>query len=234
MNGFAPAPGPATAPTAAPLPPPTERNRLWRSLQLLLQSLFVIAFRYRARGIEKLPASGALLLINHQSFLDPAFVGLPLRRPVSYVARENLLRTPLLGWFLRNTYVMPINRDSASTAGLREAVRRMQHGFLVGIFPEGTRSRDASLGRLKPGFIALVRRGGVPVHPVGIAGGAEILPRGACFPRPRSVRVVIGDPLTADELACLHHRGREHELVETARRRIEACIREAQAWRASQ
>ncbi len=65
---------------------------------------------------------------------------------------------------------MPISREAAGTESLRESIRRMEHGFLVGIFPEGTRSDDGALGELKPGFLALVRRAGVPVIPVGVAG----------------------------------------------------------------
>jgi len=218
--------------TATSLPHPRNSNWVWRGIQVVLQNVFVFWLDYRARGMEQLPESGALLLSNHQSFLDPLLIGLPLNRPVSYLARHNLFRVPVIGWILRNTYVMPINRDAAGTESIREAVRRMQHGFLVGIFPEGTRSRDGELGDIKPGFIALIRHGKLPVVPVGIAGGTDVMPRGVILPRRGRVRVVFGTPLPAAEVLRLSQRGHETELVELARQGLLRCKHVAEEWRA--
>lgn len=200
-------------------------------IQVFCQLFFVVWFRFRTKGMENLPPSGALLLINHQSFLDPLLVGVGLRRPVSYLARDNLFRVPVVGWVLRNTYVMPISRESAGTESLRESIRRMEHGFLVGIFPEGTRSDDGQVGDLKPGFLALVRRAGVPVIPVGVAGAFEAFPRGAWFPRRSLIRVVYGTPLEADRLKELSVKGREGELVAWTREEIQKCLTEANSLR---
>jgi 1-acyl-sn-glycerol-3-phosphate acyltransferase len=213
------------------LPNPLARNAHWRVLQVTLQIVFCFWLRYRARGMERLPSEGgALLLVNHQSFLDPLLVGLPLRRPVSFLARDSLFRVPVVGWILRNTYVMPINREAASTSSLREAIRRLNHGFLVGIFPEGTRSENGEVGALKPGFLALMRRSQVPVYPVGIAGAYEALPRGARFLYPGRVRVVFGEAFTAEELVA---DGPEDEaaLLTRIRVRIAACQQAAEDWR---
>lgn len=229
-----PAPPNAVTPTPLarqPLPNPLHRNWVWFTLQQIMQLLFTIWFRFRAHGIENLPPHGALLLLNHQSFLDPLLVGLPLLRPVSYLARENLFRVPVLGWLLRRTYVIPISRESAGTESLRESLRRMEHGFLVGIFPEGTRSPDGQLGELKPGFVALIRRVNVPVIPVAVAGAYEAFPRGAWFPRPSKIRVVYGLPLDAARLVELSQKGREAELVDWSRASIQACFDTANALR---
>jgi 1-acyl-sn-glycerol-3-phosphate acyltransferase len=224
----------AVTPTSVvrlPLTNPLRRNWVWFTLQQICQLLFTIWFRLRAHGIENLPPGGALLLINHQSFLDPLMVGLPLRRPVSYLARENLFRVPVLGWLLTRTYVMPISRESAGTESLRESLRRMEHGFLVGIFPEGTRSLDGGLRELKPGFVALIRRVQVPVIPVAVAGAYEAFPRGAWFPRPSKIRVVYGSPLDPARLAELSQKGREAELVDWSRCSIQTCLDTANALR---
>ncbi len=182
--------------------------------------------------MEHLPAEGgALLLINHQSFLDPLLVGLPIQRPVSYLARDSLFRVPVIGWVLRNTYVMPINREAASTASLREAIRRIDHGFYVGIFPEGTRTETGAVGTLKPGFLALLRRTKVPVIPVGIAGAFEAYPKGQPFPAPGNVRVVFGEAFERTQLEAFG-KDREHELLAFVHERISACHDAAAAWRA--
>lgn len=216
----------------APLPHPTRRNVVWITLQYAMRVVFMLWLRYQARGLENVPKSGgALVLVNHQSFLDPMLVGLPLQRPVSYLARDSLFRVPLIGWVLRNTYVMPINRDSASTTSIRNGLKRMDHGFLVGIFPEGTRSDDGRVGEFKPGFISLIRRANVPVLPVGIAGAHEAMPRGGIRLWPQRVRVVFGEPLSADDISRLSRKGHEAELVSLAREAVIVCQSQAQSWR---
>lgn len=203
----------------------------WRTLQFILQGFFCLWLRYRARGLEHLPVEGgALLLVNHQSYVDPLLVGLPLARPVSFLARDNLFRVPVIGHILRHTYVMPINREAASTASLREAIRRIEGGFYVGIFPEGTRTLDRSVGELKPGFLALLRRTTVPVIPVGIAGAFEAYPKGRPLPAPGKVRVVFGAPFDREQLAEIAKSDAD-SLLAFVRSRIVACVDEAQTWR---
>lgn len=222
------------APVRSPAPQlhPLRRNGVWRSIQLLLQGAFAVLFRYRALGVEHIPRTGgALLLINHQSHLDPLLVGLPLDRPVSYLARDSLFRVPIIGWILRKTYVVPIKRDSPGSSSIRQATERLRQGFLVGVFPEGTRSRDGRLGPLKPGFVSLIRRGRVPVIPVGIAGGHEAFPPGALLIRPTRVCVVFGNSLPSEEVERLSGRGHEEELMALARERIRQCQEEAEIRR---
>ncbi len=213
------------------LPDPLNSNVPWRYFQYGMRIFSSTWLRVRARGKERLPAqSGALLLINHQSYLDPLMVGLPLQRPVSFLARDSLFKVPVVGWWLRQTYVMSINREAASTASLREAIRRLEHGFLVGIFPEGTRSETGEIGPLKPGFLALMRRAKVPVHPVGIAGTLQALPRGAWFLRPVKIRVVFGEAFTSAELERFG-KHEEPELLALIRARMLSCQQEAERWR---
>ena len=139
------------------LPNPLSRNAHWRTLQFVLQILFCFWLRFRARGMERLPkVGGALLLVNHQSYLDPLLVGVPLQRPVSYLARDSLFRVPVIGWILRNTYVMPINREAASTSSLREAIRSAPnwykpHAALAQLLRMTGRSTEAAAEELVTG-----------------------------------------------------------------------------------
>ncbi len=212
---------------------PTRRNAAWLTFQFCLRLVFSVWLRYRARGIERVAASGGgLVLINHQSFLDPLLVGVPLQRPVSYLARDSLFPIPFVGWVLRNTYVMPINRDAASTGTIRQAIRRIDAGFLVGLFPEGTRCANGEVGEFKPGFISLIRRIKLPVYPVGIAGAHEAMPRrGLLRLCPRKVHIVFGEPLCPNRLKELSGKGQEEALVEFARNAVVRCQAEAEAWR---
>lgn len=213
------------------LPNPLARNLCWRVIQVTLQFAFTVWIGVRARGIEKLPPGGALFLINHQSVLDPLLVALWLKRPVSFLGRENLFEIPVIGWILRNTYVMSIRRDAAGTESMRKSIARLQHGYYVGLFPEGTRTADGQVGVLKPGFIVIARRGGTPIVPVGISGGFQALPRGSHFLRPVKVRVVFGDPIPVEQVNELCEKGREQEFVRIVTDRIEECFQTAEAWR---
>lgn len=180
---------------------PFRPNWCWRTLRFLLRSFFLVWLRYRVHGIDNIVAnSGGLFLVNHQSFLDPMIAQAELKRPVSWLARDSLFRIPVIGWVLRKTYTMPINRESAGSSSIRTALKRMECGFLVGIFPEGTRSSDGTIGPFKPGFLAILRRAQVPIYPVGIAGANRAMPRGKWFIRPRRVCVVIGTPFTPEEI----------------------------------
>lgn len=213
------------------LPPPTSRNAVWFSVQLLLRLVFTLFFSYRSRHLERIPAAGGgLILANHQSYLDPLLIGLPMQRPISFIARDSLFRIPIIGWILKLTYVMPINRDSASTESVREAVKRMHAGYLVGVFPEGTRSTDGEIGTIKPGFVALARRSKLPIYPVGIAGASRVMPKGGLRFYFRKVRVVYGEPIPADEVQTLSRKGNEDEFLAAIREQIQISLDEANAW----
>lgn len=211
---------------------PMVRNTLWWSLQTLLQSFFCFWLGYRSVGHQQLHnIDGALLLANHQSFLDPLMIGLPLLRPISFLARHSLFPIPVVGWILKNTHVMPINQEAAGTSSIRDLIRRLQNGWLVGIFPEGTRTVDGRMNELKPGFAAVARRAKKPVIPIGIAGAFQALPMKSWFLKPARVRVVFGEPITPEELERFSGRDREAELVELVRSRIAACYEAAELWR---
>lgn len=207
-----------------------QRTLFWRVCQVIIGGVFTVWMRYRTRGLEHVPREGGgLLLANHQSFLDPFLLGLPLSRPVSFIARDTLFRVPVVGYILRITHVIPINRQGGSSAVIRETLHRIGEGYLVGMFPEGTRSVDGQMGPLKPGFAALLRRADLPVVPVGIAGTGRALGRGSWFLKPRRIAVVYGEPLEAERIAELGERGREGELVEYVRSAIAFCQQQAEA-----
>jgi 1-acyl-sn-glycerol-3-phosphate acyltransferase len=221
-----------TGATTTPNINPDPLNAFYRSLQMTLRLLVPVYLRFRARGLENVPKSGpALFLVNHQSFLDPVLVAIHVARPVRFLARDTLYRGPVSRALLNLCCAIPLSRDSASSTTIRQAVSRLQQGFFVGIFPEGTRSTDGQIGPLKPGFIALVRRTEAPIIPVGLAGTGDAFPRGAWFVRPKTCRIVYGTPLRPDVLSKLKGHGSEQELVETVREAMIRCYDEARQWR---
>ena len=215
--------------------PPARRTppqgTAWTVSRALLSLTAEPYLGVRARGADRIdPGRGGLLLANHQSFLDPLALGLPLERSITFLARDSLFRAPGFGRYLRAMKTLPIARGAPATAVMRAALAAMGGGELVGLFPEGTRTRDGSVGELKPGFVTLARRGGVPVYPVGIAGAFEALPRSrkVPVPGPGRVRVVFGEALEPADIAAAD--GTEG-VLELVGGRIGEAFAEASAWR---
>jgi 1-acyl-sn-glycerol-3-phosphate acyltransferase len=203
-------------------------NWIWRMLHPPVWLFCRLWFRIRADGVQHLDHTrGGLLLINHQSFLDPILAAVLLSRPVSYLARDSLFKVPCLGWLLRRTHVIPISRESVRGGSIRTGVERLEEGFLVGIFPEGTRSSLDSVNAFRPGFLALVRRTDQPIYPVAIAGANRAFPRGAWFIRPRRIQIVYGPPFSAEECEQLRQGTDDKALAEMARQKVVACHQQA-------
>jgi cytidylate kinase len=208
-------------------PPRRDRSRsslIWyRVVQCVSSSLALCVMRWRAKGQGYIPAQGGVLLVcNHVSFLDVFFVGIPLRRPLNYVARSTLF-LPVLGMFIRSVGGFPIQREGIGASGMKETLRRLKAGGIVALFPEGTRSPDGELGPLKPGIAVLAARVGVPVVPAAIAGLHESWPRSRPIPVPHPVRIHYGPPIMPGELAGLDPR----VITELIRQRMQAIHDEA-------
>jgi 1-acyl-sn-glycerol-3-phosphate acyltransferase len=174
---------------------------LWyRIVQRVTGVLFAATGGLRVSGREHIPPSGgALLVSNHVSHLDVFVLGIPLERPLNYVARSTLFFPPL-GLFIRSVGGFPIQREGMGAQGLKETLKRIRAGGIVVLFPEGTRSRDGELAELKSGIAVLAARAGVPVIPAGIAGTYEAMPRNRKLPRPHPIRIHYGQPILPEEM----------------------------------
>ena len=204
-----------------------QRSFAWRCLQFLAMPFFRLWVRTHVVGTENIDdKQGGLLLLNHQSFLDPVAAAIRLKRPVSFMAREGLFRVPVVSWVLRNTYSQPISQTAFRGSSIRRAVGRMHQGFLVGIFPEGERSSGA-VKKFNRGFLSLVRRVDLPIYPVGIVGGDQLMPRGSFLIRPGKITVVFGQPITENERERLRTGRNDEELAEMMRQRVVECMARA-------
>jgi 1-acyl-sn-glycerol-3-phosphate acyltransferase len=133
-----------------------------------------------------------LVVANHQSYLDPILAAVGMPRAFHPMARESLFRFAPFRWLIGSLYAFPVRRGTADLAAVKEALRRLKAGGVVLMFPEGTRTRDGSIGPMHGGPAAIAARAGVPIVPMVIDGAFEAWPRTRRLPRPQRIRVACG------------------------------------------
>jgi 1-acyl-sn-glycerol-3-phosphate acyltransferase len=148
-------------------------------------------WRVRFEGVQHIPPGGPLIIApNHVTYADPVLIWIPVRLRVHFMAWDALFDIPGLAWLIRRLRAFPVQLDAADTRSTREAVRILQSGAAVMIFPEAGRSRDGRLQRFRPGAFRLACSLKVPVLPVTILGGHECWPPGRALPRPGRLTIV--------------------------------------------
>lgn len=165
-------------------------------------------------GLENVPTEGGFIVAsNHLSFLDSVIIQSILPRQVHFFAKEEYFITPgtkgkIMRWFFNSVGSIPVNRSeqAASVAALDRLVELIGENQGVGIYPEGTRSRDGKLYRGKNGVGWLAIATGVPVVPVGLIDTNRLQPPESNFPRPARFQLHVGEPLQFEKM------GRKHPL----------------------
>jgi cytidylate kinase len=180
-----------------------------------LTSLGSAVLRLIARAIVRLridvdrsavPKDGPLILAaNHASSADPVlltvFLTQIMGRPVNWLGKRELVEYPLTGWAFRKAGIHPVDREAADLEAFRTAMRILDAGQVLAVFPEGTRSRDGALQPVREGVGMLAVRSGAPVMPVAIIDSDLMWPRGHLLPRwGKRVTVRYGTPFKVAEV----------------------------------
>ena len=159
--------------------------------------LLNILFSWKAEGRENVPLTGPLILVaNHVHVLDPIFLAFSLPRWITFVAKEELFRSPFLRFWLRWAGSVSIRREGKVREKhkiLKSARDALERELILGMFPEGGRSHDGKLRKGKPGSAVIASKTNVPLLPVGIVGTDKIKGISWLWKRPRIV-VNIGKP----------------------------------------
>ncbi len=220
-----PQPPQSEAPAARkdkPHPPAgaTRSPAAWYWLaRVVCQFFCILFFRYRSYGRENIPRTGSFILAsNHQSFLDPVFCGVAVKRRLTYVARDTLFRNRFFGRLITSVNAIPIGRDKADIAAMRMIIERLREGAGVCLYPEGTRTHDGRVIAVKPGFGLLCRRSKATVVPVLIDGAFESWSRYKRFFTPGAILVQFGKPLAPEQIAAMSNEQLADTLTRTLRR----------------
>ncbi len=165
------------------------------TVRAILQPFFHVYFRLSRVGREHVPAEGPVIYAaNHRSFLDPFVIGTMARRPIYYVAKEELFRNRFVAWLLNSLGAFPVRRGAADQDMLATARAILDRGDCIVIFPEGTRIRPGALAEPRRGVGRLALESGAPVVPIAVIG-TEAVRKGIRI-RPHKVRIRAGRALT--------------------------------------
>jgi 1-acyl-sn-glycerol-3-phosphate acyltransferase len=181
-----------------------SRHVAARFVPSIFQAFVRLYVRPRIEGADRLPTQGSFIIAaNHNSHADTAviFTALPRharRRFVAAAAQDYFFQGGPWQFFSRILFnAIPVSRDRRGGQDpLRHAARALREGYALLLYPEGTRSKDGTIGPFRGGIGRLIAEfPGTPVIPTFVGGTARVMPKGKVVPRPYKVTVRFGEPL---------------------------------------
>lgn len=176
-------------------------NALYTGGQVLCRIFSTLWFDLHVRGVSNVPRKGgALIVANHQSYLDPMLVGVRLPRPMSYFAKSELFENKHFDWLIRSLGAFPVRQGEGDVGAVREAITTLKEGNALVLFPEGSRTENGELAAIEGGVGLIARKAGVPVVPCLIEGSYKAWPKETKLFKPGTIDVCFGPPIDTDHL----------------------------------
>ena len=168
-------------------------SRWWGRILLLAAGA-----RVKVLHAERLDRSRAFVVApNHESFFDIPVLFSAMPRAIAFLAKRNLFKLPFMGWSMAAAGFVPVDRGKKgrTLATIDTALKRLEGGRWLVVFPEETRTRTGDLLPFKAGAALIAVRSGRPILPLGIAGTFRIQQRGGFTISPSRVAVSVGEPI---------------------------------------
>jgi 1-acyl-sn-glycerol-3-phosphate acyltransferase len=155
-------------------------------------SLSRLLWRLRYRGLENIPPTGGLIVAaNHQTYIDPFWIGFPIRRPQRFLAWNEAFGWPVVGKLMGLVGAWPLQVEKSDPTTIRRTLQWLRGGGVVTIFPEGGRAlADGLMSKFKPGAVRIALEANVPILPVTIRGAHRVWPKGYRLPHLASVEII--------------------------------------------
>ena len=178
---------------------PQGIGRLQSAIKLIIRPIFRWHSRLNVRGAEYVPSTGpAIVAANHRSMLDVPLLVLASPRPIVFMGKQELFGDPFRRWALHTMGGFPVRREIADIRAIDVALAVLERGELLGMYPEGTRSRSAKMLPFLKGAAWLALRTGAPIVPCAITGTERDRPPGAMPPIRKRVRITFGPPIRVE------------------------------------
>lgn len=157
-----------------------------------LKYLWHVLFKIRFLGAQHIPQSGGLIIAaNHQTYIDPFWLSIPIKRALRFLAWDAAFDWPLVGNLMRLFGAWPLQLEGSDPAAIRRTLQWLREGGAIVIFPEGGRGlADGSMLRLKGGAVRLALEAEVPILPVTIRGAHRVWPADRHLPRLAAVEII--------------------------------------------
>ena len=182
---------------------------IYSIVHFIFSILFKILFRFEVIGKENIPKEGPVVIAsNHASLFDPPLLGTAANRPVHFMAKEELF-VPVLGSIYKTLGAFPVKRGASDIGALKHALVLLSKDKVVGIFPEGTRTKTGKLGPAGPGTCMIASRGKATIVPTAIIGSA-LKRNKSLWPK---IKVVFGKPIPYRENISINKENL-HEMTE--------------------
>lgn len=163
---------------------------LVRAFRFMLYIWMRIFHGLQFSGVANIPREGPVVIAaNHPSFFDPVVLSLATQRHVRFFALAEILKIPLIGWFARQWGILPVTPGGDNEPTIQKALRILQRGGAIGIFPEGRRSLQYAMGAARPGVGRLAVQSGAVIVPCVIYGTWKAWPRLTILPHPAKIVV---------------------------------------------
>ena len=136
---------------------------------ILFKFIFKNFFKCQIVGVENIPSTkGVIIAANHISLWDPPLIGTFLPRKINFMAKEELFDIPIIGYIIKRLNAFPVKRGTADRVAIKKAISLLKSGECLGLFPEGTRSKDGKLGEAEAGMALIAIKADVPVVPTAV------------------------------------------------------------------
>lgn len=162
----------------------------------------IIGMEIEVEGFENIPDKTCVFMGNHQSILDIPVMRYSTQRTLDFVAKKELAKAPLIGYWITHVKSVTIDRDNVREGmkAINQAVNNIKDGYNFTIFPEGTRSKDGKIHEFKKGSVKIATRSKAPIVPVAIKGTS------ACFEDskefvPGKVKVIFGEAIETENIS---------------------------------
>ena len=162
-------------------------NRFYHIVYAIVRPILRLLFPMRVVGLENVPEGGALLCANHASGWDPVLiaVALPNDSRLSFMAKDQLFKIPVLGWLIAKLGAFPVRRGGSDLTAMKTAMKALNDGRRLMVFPEGTRVERQGEVEAKGGVTVMATRTGAPMIPIYCGGKHKFL---------RRTTIVFGEP----------------------------------------